>query len=305
MNSGEFSMVRLAYLVQCHKNFSQVNRMIRALNFNHSSAISDFYIHVDKKSDISSKIIRADNIFLVDDSKRIDVKWGKISQVDATLILLRMIIESKREYDYVWLISGQDYPIKSEDDIVKFFQKKSGENFINVLDNRSRIYKRFLKRNTVWYPRWIDSSNILIKILRRIYIFITGGTYYTFPFLKKKCPFNNITYYFGANWFTISYQTVKYILEFLEKNKNYYNFFKNTEIPDESFFHTIIFNSPFSKKYAEYLCYVDWGDHKRNPKILTTVDYKNLIRSDLLIARKFDLCVDSKVLDMLDEHRKE
>lgn len=296
-------MLKLAYIVSCHKNPSQINRMIMALDLNQVEAASDFYIHIDKKSNIRSKILTADNIFLIDDSKRINVRWGQISLVDTVLTLLRAVIDSKIEYDYIWFISGQDYPIKSKRDIALFFKENFGKNFMHCLDNESKIYRRFLKRNTICFPGWIESPHLLIKILRRLYIYVTGGACYTFPFFKRK-PISHdyMKFYFGAQWFCVTYQCAKYILDYLNKFPSYYKFFKSAEIPDECFFQTIFFNSPFCKESLDYLCYVDWNEHKRHPRVLTTKDFVNLNNSKYLIARKFDSSVDNEIFNILDRH---
>ena len=48
--------MRIAYLIQC-QNAEQVNLLVAALD----DAQSDFYIHVDKKSDIQREIAQAKN----------------------------------------------------------------------------------------------------------------------------------------------------------------------------------------------------------------------------------------------------
>ena len=45
--------------------------------------------------------------------------------------------------------------------------------------------------------------------------------------------------------------------------------------------------------------YVDWSEGKRNPKILKTEDYKRLICSGKLMARKFDNTVDAGIIEKL------
>lgn len=166
-------MLKLAYIVSCHKNPSQINRMIRALDLNQIDAVSDFYIHVDKKTDLGLEIMGASNVFFVDDPQRVKVEWGQISQIDVVLTLLRMLIKRREEYDYVWFISGQDYPIKSKKDIALFFKKNFGKNFIHCLDDKSNVYRRFLKRNMIHFPGWIEHPNTFIKILHRLYIYIS------------------------------------------------------------------------------------------------------------------------------------
>lgn len=58
-------------------------------------------------------------------------------------------------------------------------------------------------------------------------------------------------------------------------------------------------NSPFASNRMDYLHYVDWSEDKRNPKILKTEDYKRLICSGKLMARKFDNTVDAGIIEKL------
>jgi len=96
--------VRIAYILQVHKNPGQVNKFIRQIA---EVRQSDIYIHVDKKSAgaVSQQILKGRNIKIMEES--LDVAWGDISMVDATLLLLRNF-KKLPEYDFVCLKSGQD-----------------------------------------------------------------------------------------------------------------------------------------------------------------------------------------------------
>lgn len=295
--------MRIAYIMPCYKNPAQVNREIRALNILHPDMQTDFYVHVDKKSSIAPQIMRADNVFLVDEAHRVTVTWGAVDLVDAALVLMRMVIASGKEYDYLWHVSGQDYPIKPEKEIVRFLEENRGKNFINCMSCEHDLYRRFLKRNMIPYPRWIMSPSLPMRILQRLYVEVTGGHFYTFPFLRKPQLFPSTQegkYYFGSSWFTITLDCAKYVVDFIDRNPGHKKFFENACIPDECFFQTIIFNSKFRDTTKDCLCYVDWSQHRRSPRLLTVEDYDALAASPFLIARKFDDMFDSRILDKLD-----
>ena len=114
--------MRIAVLIQCHKNPKQINLLLERLN--HPDI--DCYLHIDKKADFADKIIHRENVFVLPDEQRVSVEWAQISQVTATLNLLNTAVTGIRGgYDYYWLISGQDWPLRSADEIVKFFEKHS------------------------------------------------------------------------------------------------------------------------------------------------------------------------------------
>lgn len=109
--------MKLAFLIQCHKNPKQINKLIQVL----SHPDVDLYVHIDKKSEISAEQINLNtsNVKILNDEDRVDVRWGTFSQVKATLNLLKEAYEKK--YDYYWLISGQDFPLVSVEDIILRF----------------------------------------------------------------------------------------------------------------------------------------------------------------------------------------
>src|SRR5947207_3344480 len=101
--------LRIAYLLQVHKNPRQLNQFVRQIAEDENS---DVYIHVDKKNihTVAPGIVNRTNTKTIEQS--VDVHWGDISQVDATLSLLRNLKASKKTYDFVWLKSGQDLLVK-------------------------------------------------------------------------------------------------------------------------------------------------------------------------------------------------
>ena len=77
-------MMKIAFLMQCHKNPEQINLLLKALK--HPQV--DVYVHVDSKSEsIREDIGEGDGIYLLPKKDSIDVQWGQFSQVQATLNL--------------------------------------------------------------------------------------------------------------------------------------------------------------------------------------------------------------------------
>ncbi len=285
--------IRIAYLILAHKNPSAINELITALKY----PGVDFYIHLDKKSDIIDEINVDDNIFFT--SNRIDVKWGGISQVESMLSLMNYVKEMNKQYDYVWFISGQDFPIKSNEYIQEFFRQNYGYNFMEIIPKDDERYLRYLKRNQTWYPVWGASPKFIIRVLRKIYNYLTGGLKHSF--IKRK-NILDAEWFFGSNWFALTYDAMLYVLEQVA-SKPYLKYFKNCICPDESFFQTIIGNSEYIHKTRDYLTYVDWSEGKKNPKVLGGgEDYEKLKSSDKLMARKFERVDDC--IKKLSESKK-
>ncbi len=53
------------------------------------------------------------------------------------------------------------------------------------------------------------------------------------------------------------------------------------------------------------LKFIDWSRPKPRPATFTHKDFLLLVSSGKLFARKFDMDIDSQILDMLDNERKQ
>jgi hypothetical protein len=101
----------------------------------------------------------------------------------------------------------------------------------------------------------------------------------------------------GSTWFCLHKDHVEYILDFVKNNPDYLKFFSTVLIPEEHFFQIILLNSPHKSEIVnDSLRYLVWP----GPKILRTEDIDDILNSGKFFARKFDIEIDSNVLDMLD-----
>lgn len=282
-------MMKVAFLMLCHKNPKQINLLLKALK--HPQI--DVFIHVDSKNEnIREDIEKSDGVYLLPKKDCVDVQWAQFSEVKATLNLLNAAI-SEGGYSHYFLISGQDFPLKSIGEIVRFLNERKDENFIDCA-----LIKRFEKRNDIYFPRMVIGRRIWQKILKGILVYSTGGWNQTFSIIKRLKP-ANVQYYFGSQWWCLNDAMVKWIYNFLENYPEYIKLFKHSLCPDECFFQTLVMNSPFANTTKPYLHYIKWEKGKSSPKTLTTIDYEELKKAEKLIARKFDINVDAEIIERL------
>lgn len=282
-------MMKVAFLMLCHKNPKQINLLLKALK--HPQI--DVFIHVDSKNEnIREDIEKSDGVYLLPKKDCVDVQWAQFSEVKATLNLLNVAI-SKGGYSHYFLISGQDFPLKSIGKIVRFLNERKDENFIDCA-----LIKRFEKRNDIYFPRMVIGRRIWQKILKGILVYSTGGWNQTFSIIKRLKP-ANVQYYFGSQWWCLNDAMVKWIYNFLENYPEYIKLFKHSLCPDECFFQTLVMNSPFANTTKPYLHYIKWEKGKSSPNTLTTIDYEELKKAEKLIARKFDINVDAEIIERL------
>lgn len=296
--------MKIAFLLLCHKNPKQINTFLQSLN----DFDCDIFIHIDKKNYVISKELNiSDNIHILNQNECYDVKWGGIEMILATLKLIdfskKFSEENKINYDYFWLISGQDYIIQKKSYIENFLTNNKGKNFINIINQNNDEYNRYKKLYEVYYPKWVTKNNMIIKIIKRIYMIITGGYKYTIPIFRRKIP-KNLVLYFGSQWWTLSNDAINYICNYCKNNPQLIDFYKNSIIPDESFFQTILMNSKYKDSLENNLTYVNWGSNRRSPEILTENDIDKIIKNNkkFFIARKFDLFLSSKLIDKINSY---
>lgn len=203
------------------------------------------------------------------------------------------------------MISGQDFLLKPMEEALEFLETHRQYNFVSLA--KSRHYgigheNNLDKRNAVYVPSWmISRRSIPLILIKRLYIEITGGYNRTFLIFRRK-NVTGLEFYFGSSWNCLNRETVSWILNYLSCHKEYEEFFKNCICPDESFFQTLIMNSPFKEKRKDILTYIDWSEGKKSPKTLTTTDFYNMIESGYYLARKLDEEIDSQLIDLLENY---
>ncbi|KWW35848.1 MAG: putative N-acetylglucosaminyltransferase [bacterium F083] len=294
--------MKIAFLMLCHKNPNQINILLdKLLEFD-----SDIFIHIDKKNyNISSEFMKSKRIHVLNYNECFDINWGGINMIRATLSLINFAKKTNANFDYLWLVSGQDYLINSVKNINKFLIKNKEKNFIHFLQHDANYYKH-RKLYTLSYPAWMTKDNIYCKILKRVYMLITGGFKHTFKVFDRSKKYD-INVEIGSQWWALKSECAYYILDYCNNNPKYYDFYEKCLIPDESFFQTIISNSKFYNQCFDKLTFVNWKNNKRSPETLTHDDLDLLKKKSkkFFMARKFDIDVDDEILEELNKIIKE
>lgn len=274
--------MRLAYIISAYKRLEQVARLVRRL---HTSGAS-FFVHVDRKTDdVEYRALgeSLDDLPSVHFLERHRCHWGGFGHVHATL---KGIDELRRQgvpFDYVILLTGQDYPIKPNARVERFFESARPKSFMGVsaLPSRSWSPRGGLDRVEYWHLRF-------------------RGYHARSP-LKRRLPGGLHPHGGGAYW-CLSRECIEYVASFVAERPDVVSFFRHVDIPDEIFFHTVLMSSKLRDTIVnDNLRYIDWTRGRR-PAILETRDFEALRASPKLFARKFDVEHDENVLDLIDRH---
>jgi len=287
------STPRTAYILQIHKNPNQVNQFIQQLI---AEDEADVFVHIDQKNDekLRGKIMVHPRVQVLEQS--VNCEWGDIGQVDATLLLLKAVLATKNRYDFVCLRSGQDLLVKDG------FKKLLVENNEKIFMNYRKMHEKdlgFMKINWPKITRRRYTAAHPIRMYRRILLKFYSKGFNLSPNIHS-WP-KEYAFYKGSQWFSIPFEVANYIIEYLENNPWYYTFFKNTLVPDESFFQTLLLNSPYRDSVINHnQMFLKWGEtfsERNSPQNLTKEDIELIEKSDCYFARKFDEQIDQEVID--------
>lgn len=280
--------MKIAALILSHKNPKQINMLLDRLNCKDI----DCYLHIDKSADFAGEIIKRDNVFVLPDSKRVKCEWAQISLVDATLNMLDYA-KSNGGYDYYWLMSGQDWPIKSTEQIVEFLSNSENKNYIYYLTSKNHGNdgpNNLDKRNHIFYPLWIIGRKPWQRVMKRAWVEISGGYNRTWALFRRK---ENYEFYFGSQWWCLNRKTIEWMMKYLSNHPEYHKFYKNCSTPDESFFHTLVMMSPYAAEGTDVLTYLHYHNGPANsPDVITKDVLDEAKASKYLLMRKVDMDVD-------------
>jgi hypothetical protein len=277
--------MQIAHLILAHNGPKQLERLVNRLA--HPGAV--VYIHLDKKTDIGpfEHLQNYPNVFFI--KNRVKIYWGSYNMVEATLVAFREIMGSGKDYKFVNLLSGQDYPLKPQKAFHDFLNQNQGTAFMNYLVFETDWHEAVSRINQY------HLNNFRIK-----------GKYFFQKILNKMLPERtfpqSLTPVGRSQWFTIPLECANYIVEYWYSNKKLRRFIKLTWAPDEFIFQTILYNSKFKDKMVnENLRFMKWSPGDVSPNTLTSNNASEILNSGKFFSRKFDMNLDPNVLDIIDE----
>jgi len=291
--------MKLVYIILAHTNFEQTFRLFNKLNTQNST----FVFHISKNCEpqfferVQAVLKDFDNCFF---AKRTRVRWGQFDINQAIIYAIDTIIDNQIDFEYAILLSGQCYPIKSNEIITQVLEQNKGKQFLESKPlNELNHIKEWVEKYHFWvgkrhfrYP--YQASDSIIRKLSKSFLalFLPG---------KRRMPRGYIPYKGSFLW-----MLTKDCLYYLHKQihspvgKDLIKFLKHTNNSGEIFFHTILMNSMYKDSVINNdLRFIIWpaGGH---PYIFTSDDYKKIESSDCLFIRKVDTRIDSTILDLID-----
>lgn len=291
-------VLRHAYLIMAYNQYELLNYLLRMLD--HPQNV--IFVHIDKKSPVIDleKLTDGVKYSRVNVYQEIKVYWGHFSQTECEIFLLEKALE--QDCDYFHLLSGEDLPLKSQDEIHRFFEMNNGKEYV-------RFWGPQLSEQSV---EWMAHYHPLQKYLR---ISRNGNINSaivrfdsTIQLVQRILNINRIKgheeeFQKGATWFSITRGLAE---EIISKKKWIEGTFKSSRSSDEVFVQTILKNSKYAQNRYESsyeldglmgLHYIDWTRGK--PYVFRESDFDELVNSGYFFARKFNMNIDSNIVKKL------
>jgi hypothetical protein len=251
---------------------------------------------------------------------RLEVTWGDWSIVEASLRLLRY---ATRHLDAQWFVflSGADRPIV---DLAGWEQTVLTPGVDGIVSARP-ITRRaaFGHRPTGddlnfarYTYRWRPLRSTGREGLDRVLAATTKASRYLQPLfaieragrrggwfigVPRRRPFpHGWTLYTGPQWLAFDRTAANVVLG---ADDAVVDWFRRTWIPDQAFFHTILYNHPELRLRNERLTFVvpqRYAAQRPEWMVLRAGDLDDVMGSGAAFARKFDPAVDATVADLID-----
>ncbi len=293
-------MKKHAYMIIAHNEIDSLVHLLKELD----DPRNDIYLHIDKKSqEINTGLVKAavskSNLFFV---PRLRVYWGTISQVKCELLLIKEAL--KGQYHYYHLISGVDFPLKSQDYIHGLLENDDKEYLSYHLSGENG--DDFLYKLKIYYPLlgivgkgYFEGNSLKAKIGRKLGIWQRSLDHYQEAHNVDRTRKNkDIVFYKGDQWFSITHDFAEYVLKHKSQILKTYSM---TNGPDEIFMATAAMNSSFSHRVVNNsFREIDW--ERGTPYEFKLSDLEELKSSDKLFARKILYSKEPELVEALSEY---
>ncbi|MCD4671532.1 MAG: beta-1,6-N-acetylglucosaminyltransferase [Anaerolineaceae bacterium] len=295
--------MRLIYIILAHTNTDQIMRLVQRLN----TPQTRFLIHVSQNPEpgVYAKLVTAAKQYPnIAFSKRTSVRWGNFAIIQALLNCFEWIYKQDIEYDLAYVLSGQDYPIKSNSYIQQKLSSLSGKQIMEYFPlpaiDRGHGEDRYLR-----YHFWLGSHHIHLPLVHSpSNIVLRLASWIPQILLPKRSVPDGLKLYGGSFWSAFTPQAVNYLHTFSQspEGKKLKRFFKINLHPAEMYLQTTLLNSPLKDTVTNLnLHHVKFPPESGHPVFFTANDFNELAEAPELFARKFDTRLDATILDMLDE----
>jgi hypothetical protein len=301
--------IACVYLIVSHTRADGVARLAGSVVRQSPGAY--VLIHHDKNSGTfpAAELANLPRVALVEDPVR--VHWGTFSQVEAVLHSMRQLRRSDARFDWLIVISGQDYPARPIAEFERMLADSDADAFLTYdevlpsdrhLNDRYRFHYRRILGGPL--PRLLRAKELYERVFNRVQPFVRIQTGPRGTFVGRRIRPSAMDMpmplYKGWSWLTLGRRAADALLDTLHRQPELVERYRGTLCPDESIFHTVLVNTPGLTTRNASLHYADWQPGRTGPRYLHFDDLGAIRASGRWFARKIDASDDRGLRDALD-----
>lgn len=319
----------MLYLVTSYRSPEQVLRLIGTIR--RESPEAEILVHHDRfrtRLDAHEVSRAAPGAHLLTSAQ--PLSWGDFSVVDMHWRCFEWALD-RIEFDWIVLLSEQDYLVWPLYDTEQLIVGAASDIFMDAytVDSTTEwpralgYYRYFYSYAAVpgaailhrlpvpWAPAFRRARQRLVNgVNRRPGRLVRAETYpdgmpTRLGIRRTSTPFSpSFGCWVGKAWFAMSRRAAAEVVSFVGSHASYRQYYRWTIVPEESATASIMLNSPALRVKARDLHFERWSNpYSGHPDVLRLDDLDEIMASGMPFARKFDLGVDARVLDVLDEQR--
>jgi len=316
----------ILYLIFSHDNQQQLPRLARAIRRLSPTAL--IAIHHDPRIQAldAGLFSGIEDLHLV--PSPVMGEWGGYSQVEQYLHAMRWCLNG---LDFAWIctLTGLSYPIRPLRDFEQFLRTSDYDAFVRHFDafdpgpypkgvvpkgtGETRYLFRYfrLPRFPYYYrvPRTIreglgrareafNRSQPLFRIVP-----MPRGAKTRLGVRRLRLPFGReFKYCGGRQMLNLTRCALVRVLQFIEDNPRYEEFFRRTLHPDEGFFTSILGNDPVLRVCNDVLRYIKWPKAigASSVAVIGVAELDDVFQSPAPFGLKFDMHLEPGALERVD-----
>lgn len=238
----------ICYLVLAHAKPHCLRRLIAELD----DGVNQIIVHVDARSSLAP--------FLPCGSERVSWVEPRVAAyhhgwgiVEATIRALRLGVTVAPDASHFVLLSGDSYPLRSQDYIRTYLSNRPDVIYMNLLQLPAPEVLKPISKLTRYYinhdPRWHPLKVFPVKVAHRLLL----------PRRNYPAVMRDLPAVCGSQWWALNSSAAKLVLEEIEHRGEFVEFCRHTRTPDEHFFQILLENSEFALRRRPNIMYTDFS----------------------------------------------
>jgi hypothetical protein len=292
--------MRIAYLVTAYRDVVHLRRLCAALGTGDPGCL--VVVQFDSRSPMLSAARELGVTVL---PTRVGIRWGDGTYAESILASMQSLLAAEHEWDWLVLLSGQDYPVRPLTELRTSLETEGVRAFAPAhthspggVGRGAEIAERY--GYGYWWPTstWPDGVRAAAHRLRGPLERVTGGRLRLQPrprgaapgigVRRRATPFSEARpCSMGSDYFAADRGMVAALLALLDREPAVLDYYRRTFVPSESLFPTVFRWIDADAVANRNFHFMHFGG-LTNPRQLSPEDLPEIWAHGAIFARKFD-----------------